>query len=100
MQALNFLAVCRYKTGSRAAEVIYITQPSLSTRLKTLENELGGPLFHRKKGCREMTLTTAGKAFYELAVQNVAWVLLAADGMRSLFGQTSGHIARNSGYGA
>ena len=52
-----FLAICRYKTGSRAAEALYITQPSLSTRLKTLEKELGGQLFYRKKGSREMTLT-------------------------------------------
>ena len=36
-----FLAICHYKTGSRAAEALYITQPSLSTRLKTLE----------KRGC-------------------------------------------------
>lgn len=64
-----FLAVCRYKTGSRAAEALYITQSSLSTRLKTLETELGGPLFHRKKGCREMSLTAAGKEFYTLALQ-------------------------------
>lgn len=64
-----FLAVCRHKTGSRAAEALYITQSSLSTRLKILEKELGGPLFYRKKGCREMTLTPAGKEFYELALQ-------------------------------
>lgn len=64
-----FLAVCRYKTGSRAAEALYITQSSLTTRLKNLERELGGPLFNRKKGGREMTLTAAGKEFYDLAVQ-------------------------------
>ena len=64
-----FLAVCRYKTGSRAAQSLFITQSSLSTRLKALEQELGGQLFHRKQGCREMTLTAAGKEFYELAVQ-------------------------------
>ena len=64
-----FLAVCRYKTGSRAAQSLFITQSSLSTRLKALEHELGGPLFYRKQGCREMTLTAAGKEFYELAVQ-------------------------------
>ena len=44
-----FLAICHYKTASRAAEALYITQPSLSTRLKTLEKELGGSLFYRKK---------------------------------------------------
>jgi len=64
-----FLAVCRYKTGSRAAEALYITQSSLTTRLKNLERELGGQLFHRKKGGREMTLTDEGKAFYPLALQ-------------------------------
>lgn len=64
-----FLAVCRYKTGSRAAESLFITQSSLSTRLKALEKELGGPLFYRKQGCREMTLTAAGREFYDLAVQ-------------------------------
>ncbi len=64
-----FLAICRHKTGIRAAEALYITQPSLSIRLKTLEKELGGTLFLRKKGSREMTLTAAGEAFYELAIQ-------------------------------
>lgn len=64
-----FLSICEHKTASRAAEALYITQPSLSSRLKTLERELGGELFVRKKGCREMTLTPAGKEFYKLALQ-------------------------------
>lgn len=65
----SFLAICRYKTVSRAAEALYITQSSLSIRLKTLEKELGGSLFFRRKGSREMTLTEAGRRFYDLAVQ-------------------------------
>lgn len=69
-----FLAICRHKTASRAAESLFITQPSLSIRLKTLENELGGSLFVRKKGSREMVLTAAGKEFYELATQYEALV--------------------------
>ena len=64
-----FLAICEHKTISRAAESLYITQPSLSSRLKTLERELGGELFVRKKGAREMSLTDAGKEFYKLALQ-------------------------------
>ena len=67
-----FLAICRYKTITRAAETLYITQSSLSMRLRNLETELGGALFFRKKGSREMTLTAAGKEFYELAVQYTA----------------------------
>lgn len=64
-----FLAICEHKTVSRAAESLFITQPSLSSRLKTLERELGGELFVRKKGSREMMPTTAGKEFYKLALQ-------------------------------
>ena len=65
----SFLAVCRYKTVSLAAERLHITQSSLSIRLKTLEKELGGELFYRRKGSRSMTLTAAGKQFYDLAIQ-------------------------------
>lgn len=64
-----FLSICEHKTISRAAEALFITQPSLSSRLKTLERELGGELFIRKKGAREMMLTVAGKKFYNLALQ-------------------------------
>lgn len=64
-----FLAICHHKTVSGAAQALYITQSSLSVRLKILENEIGGALFFRKKGSREMTLTPVGKEFYELALQ-------------------------------
>lgn len=64
-----FIAICNHKTVSRAAEALFITQSSLSMRLKNLENELGGELFYRKKGCREMTLTAAGEQFHKLALE-------------------------------
>ena len=64
-----FLAICRHGTGVAAAEALFITQSSLSIRLKTLERELGGALFYRKNGSREMVLTEAGKRFYGLALQ-------------------------------
>ncbi|MBO5867282.1 MAG: LysR family transcriptional regulator [Oscillospiraceae bacterium] len=69
-----FLAICRHKTGIRAAEALYITQPSLSTRLKTLEKELGCKLFFRNKGSREMILTPAGQVFYPLALEYEALI--------------------------
>lgn len=65
-----FLAVCRCKTISKAAQQLFITQSSLSTKLKNLEQELGGALFLRRRGSREMTLTSAGQRFYELALQH------------------------------
>ena len=64
-----FLAICRWKNITHAAEQLYISQTSLSTRLKTLEKELGGVLFYRKRGYRETVLTPLGEEFYDLAVQ-------------------------------
>lgn len=63
-----FLAICRWKSISRAAEALFICQSSLSARLKNLENELGTSLFLRKKGQREIFLTQSGKEFYEIAL--------------------------------
>ena len=64
-----FLSICRNKSISKAAEELYISQSSLSLRLKALEEALGTPLLLRGKGKREVILTAAGQAFYELALQ-------------------------------
>ena len=59
-----FLAVCRHKNISKAAEVLHITQATLSIRLKALEEELGYPLLLRGKGKRSLSLTAQGQVFY------------------------------------
>ncbi|MBQ7625421.1 MAG: LysR family transcriptional regulator [Clostridia bacterium] len=64
-----FLAVCRRKSVSKAAEELFISQSSLSTRLRTLEDELGCKLFSRGKGSRELSLTREGQVFLGLATQ-------------------------------
>lgn len=63
-----FLAVCRLKSMSRAAEELFLSQSSLSVRIRTLENELGTTLFLRKKGQREIALTATGKEFFDIAL--------------------------------
>lgn len=42
-----FLAVAREENMTRAAEMLHVTQPTLSKALKSLENELGKKLFTR-----------------------------------------------------
>lgn len=64
-----FLAVCEYKNISRAAQALFISQSSLSTRVRILEQELGCPLLLRGRGRREMTLTEQGEKFYPLALE-------------------------------
>ena len=63
----TFFAVLDHGTMTAAAEALYITQPSLSARLKALEDQVGAPLFHRGKGQRRITLTDAGQHFLPLA---------------------------------
>lgn len=52
-----FLAVVREENISRAAEVLHVTQPTLSRQMAQLEEELGTQLFIRGK---HLTLTDAG----------------------------------------
>ena len=42
-----FLAVAREENMTRAAEMLHVTQPTLSKALKSLEDELGKKLFTR-----------------------------------------------------
>ena len=53
-----FLTVVREESITRAAEVLHITQPTLSRQLVQLEESLGIRLFHR--GTRKITLTNEG----------------------------------------
>lgn len=53
-----FLTVAREKNFSRAADILCITQPTLSRQLAELEDELGVKLLDRGK--RHTTLTEAG----------------------------------------
>jgi len=53
-----FLTVVREENITRAADVLHITQPTLSRQLAQLEDELGVHLFTR--GTRRITLTNEG----------------------------------------
>src|ERR1700741_2739819 len=64
-QVAGCLEVARRANLSRAAEALYITQPALTARLRSLEAEVGSPLFRR--GRRGMALTDAGRAFLPYA---------------------------------
>ncbi|OPF87488.1 LysR family transcriptional regulator [Vagococcus martis] len=54
-----FLAIAKEQTISQAAEVLHITQPTLSRQLKEFEESLGTTLFIRKD--KKMYLTESGQ---------------------------------------
>jgi LysR family transcriptional regulator, transcriptional activator of the cysJI operon len=65
-----FLAVASLKSFSRAAERLYISQPSASAHIKALEEELDCILFDRSRA-RELTLTGDGIALMDYAQRMV-----------------------------
>lgn len=81
-QILYFQKVARLENYHQAAEELYISQPSLSRSMASLESELGVSLFE-KKG-RGVTLTKAGKLFLEHADQISADCDVAVSKMQEL----------------
>ncbi|KFU75317.1 DNA-binding transcriptional regulator, LysR family [Amycolatopsis lurida] len=59
-QLRYFLAVVDSGSVHRAAELLFVAQPSVSQALRTLERDLGSLLFHRTG--RRLVLTAAGHA--------------------------------------
>ena len=86
-----FLAVARLGNVSRAAEEMYLTQPTLTARIKGLEDELGDQLFIRTS--RGMRLTEAGKEFVPYAERCLASVEEGRQRLRELRGASGGRLA-------
>jgi DNA-binding transcriptional LysR family regulator len=72
-----FMAVAEELSFSRAALKLHVAQPSLSTQIKALEDEVGARLFERDK--RHVSLTPAGRRFQS----RVAPVLSLADSAKT-----------------
>lgn len=62
LRVLNyFLAIAREQSIIRAAKSLHLSQPTLSTQIRNLEEELGKQLLIRgTKGSRKVTLTEEG----------------------------------------
>ena len=63
------ITIAEEKSITKAAQKLYISQPSLSLSIQALEKETGIPLFERNRG--EMKLTYAGSLFYEWAISTL-----------------------------
>lgn len=71
-----FLAIADLQSISRAAEKLYLSQSTVSQRLKLLEKELDCELIDRAQGQRSSLLTQKGEAFLPLARR---WLSLNQD---------------------
>lgn len=63
----TFLGIVRTRSITKTAENMYLSQSTVSNRLKHLEDELGCQLIQRAKGQRLIQLTQYGKEFIPIA---------------------------------
>lgn len=74
-QLRAFCMIVKLGTLTRAAEALFLSQPSVSLQLRALEEEFGAQLIERRR--RRVVPTRAGQALYDLALPLV-------DGMENL----------------
>lgn len=68
-QVEAFLSVSKHKSFSKAADHIFLSQPTISSHISALEKELKVQLFDRTS--KEVNLTPAGESFLEYAVDMI-----------------------------
>lgn len=64
-----FIAIFTYGSLTAASERLFISQPALSRRIHSLEDELGYSLIIRNKGVRKISLTPQGEYFIEYSIR-------------------------------
>ena len=90
MQVEGFLEVARRGSVSRAAEALFITQPTLTARLKALERDLGTPLFLRTP--HGMRLTDAGRAWVPYAERALRALVDGREALAQVMTASAGHL--------
>ncbi len=66
-QVESFVAVAKMRSFSKAANMLFISQPAVTSNVLKLENDLGITLINRKS--KNNFLTDGGKLFYRYAVE-------------------------------
>ena len=90
-----FLMVAREENITRAAELLHITQPTLSRQLIQLEEDLGVKLFHRSR--HRIVLTEEGMLLRRRAEEIVSLSEKTVEDIRHKTGELTGKITIGSG---
>ena len=89
-QLETFIEVANSKSFSKAADKLYITQPTVTNHIQNLEKSLGTLLINRSG--KNITLTDAGSLLYRYAINIVNSCEMAKFDLASFKGQIQGHI--------
>jgi DNA-binding transcriptional LysR family regulator len=92
-----FVAVAEELHFGRAAQRLFLSQPSLSSQIRQLEVEVGCPLFERTT--REVRLTPAGEALLAHAHELLAGVEGALSAARGAAGVLKGELRLRCSFG-
>lgn len=85
-----FLAVAECQHFTRAGEVLYLSQSSVSGAIQSLEDEYGVKLFHRIG--RHIEITEAGELLQQEAEKIISQVTLTERGLRELNNLQKGEL--------
>jgi DNA-binding transcriptional LysR family regulator len=89
-QLKTFCAVVEKKSFSRASEAVFLSQPTVSLQISSLEQELGTRLLDRRG--REVTVTRTGETFYHYARRILLLVDEAEQAIEQLKGLVKGEL--------
>lgn len=95
-QLYYFRKLAELQHYTRAAKELYISQPALSDAIKTLERELGLPLFQREG--RNVCLTRYGREFNEYVVRALNELDKGVELMHEYTGKLAGVLDVGSVY--
>jgi DNA-binding transcriptional LysR family regulator len=89
-QLQYFLAIVDHGSVHRAAQELFVAQPSVSQALRALERDLGTELFHRTG--RRLVLTPAGERLIDPAREVLRGVELARATVEAVHGLRAGRL--------
>jgi LysR family transcriptional regulator, low CO2-responsive transcriptional regulator len=86
-----FATVAQYESFSRAAEVLFISQPAVFRGVRAFEQQIGLPLIDRSS--RTLLLTETGQLLYRHAQEIFVAERAAELALEELYGLARGHLA-------
>ena len=89
-QLKAFCAVVEKRSFSRAGEVVFLSQPTVSLQISSLEQELGTQLLDRR--AREITVTKTGETLYQYAKRILRLMNEAQQAIEQLKGLMKGTL--------
>lgn len=85
-----FIAVAREESMTRAADILHVTQPTLSKQIKDLEDEIGKKLFNRTNYA--IKLTAEGEILYKRALDIVNLAEDTVEELKAMTEATGGNV--------